>query len=195
VFYDVGAPRQNITNIKVNYRRGVEKVIEYLHNMGHRRLGFVGHHAVLEPINERLKAVIEAPSLDVVRALDARTNIGQAVESGAGSDSEPEVHEDYVSAYDLGRFAESARFVRHYPEQNPVLRDLLPTITTPTQVVAGRDDDLVPWSNNQYLADLLPNSEIHPLDAGHFAWEQAAEEYGRLVVDWVSGGHRRAAAG
>jgi putative transposase len=26
--------------------------------------------------------------------------------------SEPEVHEDYVSAYDLGRFAESARFVR-----------------------------------------------------------------------------------
>jgi hypothetical protein len=55
--------------------------------------------------------------------------------------------------------------VRHYPEQNPVLRDLLPTITTPTQIVAGRDDDLVPWSNNQYLHDLLPNSEIHPLDA------------------------------
>ncbi len=92
------------------------------------------------------------------------------------------VHEDYVSAYDLGRFAESARFVRHYPEQNPALRDLLPSITTPTQIVAGRDDDLVPWSNNEYLHDLLPNSEIHPLDAGHFAWEQAAEAYGRLVA-------------
>jgi len=52
----------------------------------------------------------------------------------------------------------------------------------------------VPWSNNQYLADLLPHSEIHPLDAGHFAWEQAAEEYGRLVADWVSGGYRRVAA-
>ena len=110
-------------------------------------------------------------------------------------DSEPEVHEDYVSAYDLGRFAESARFVRHYPEQNPVLRDLLPSITTPTQIVAGRDDDLVPWSNNQYLHDLLPNSEIHPLDAGHFAWEQAPEEYGRLVADWVTGGYRRLVAG
>jgi|SRR4029453_17452046 pimeloyl-ACP methyl ester carboxylesterase len=103
--------------------------------------------------------------------------------------------EDYVSAYDLGRFAESARFVRHYPEQNPVLRDLLPSITTPTQIVAGRDDDLVPWSNNEYLDDLLPNSEIHPLDAGHFAWEQAAEEYGSLVADWVSGGYRRVVAG
>jgi NAD(P)-dependent dehydrogenase (short-subunit alcohol dehydrogenase family) len=139
--------------------------------------------------------IIEAPSLDVVRGLDVRTNIGYAVEAAAGSESEPDVHEDYVSANDLGRFAESARFVRHYPEQNPVLRDLLPTITMPTQIVAGRDDDLVPWPNNQYLDDLLPNSEIHTLDAGHFAWEQAADEYGRLVVDWVSGGYRRVAGG
>jgi pimeloyl-ACP methyl ester carboxylesterase len=76
-----------------------------------------------------------------------------------------------------------------------VLGDLLPKITTPTQIVAGRDDDLVPWSNNQYLDDLLPNSEIHHLDAGHFAGEQAAEEYGRLAVDWVSGGYQRVAAG
>ncbi len=162
-----------------------------------RRRHGLGGGAVRFPIEAggALKDIIEAPNLDVVRGLDARTNIGYAVEPAAASNSEPEVHEDYVSAYDLGRFAESARFVRHYPEQNPVLRDLLPTITTPTQIVAGRDDDLVPWSNNQYLDDLLPNSEIHPLDAGHFAWEQAAEEYGRLVVDWVSGGYRRVEAG
>jgi hypothetical protein len=37
-------------------------------------------------------------------------------------------------------------------------------------------------------AAVLPNSELHPLDAGHFAWEQAAEEYGRLVVDWSAAG-------
>jgi pimeloyl-ACP methyl ester carboxylesterase len=157
----------------------------------------VGGGAVRFPIEAggALKEIIEAPSLDVVRGLDARTNIGAAVQSGAASDREPDVHEDYVSAYDLGRFAESARFVRQYPEQNPVLGDLLPKITTPTQILAGRDDDLVPWSNNQYLDDLLPNSELHPLDAGHFAWEQAAEDYGRLVVDWVSGGYKRVAAG
>ena len=155
----------------------------------------IGGGAVRFPLESggALKGVIEAPSLEDVRALDARTNISQAVEAGAGADSEPEVHEDYVSAYDLGRFAESARFVRHYPELNRVLGELLPTITTPTQILAGKNDDLVPWSNNQYLADLLPNSEIHALDAGHFAWEQAAEEYGRLVADWVSGGYQRAA--
>jgi pimeloyl-ACP methyl ester carboxylesterase len=156
----------------------------------------VGGGAVRVPIEAggALKDVIEAPSLDVVRGLDARTNIGYAVEAGAASDREPDVHEDYVSAYDLGRFAESARFVRHYPAQNPVLRDLLPTIITPTQIVAGRSDDLVPWSNNQYLDELLPHSELHALDAGHYAWEQAPEDYGQLVVDWVSGGYRRVTA-
>jgi pimeloyl-ACP methyl ester carboxylesterase len=153
----------------------------------------IGGGAVRVPIDAggALKDVIEAPSLDIVRQLDARTNIGFAVEPAASADSEPDVHEDYVSAYDLGRFAESARFVRHYPEQNPVLRDLLPSITTPAQIVAGREDDLVPWSNNEYLADLLPNSELRPLDAGHFAWEQASDEYGSLIVDWVAGGFRR----
>jgi pimeloyl-ACP methyl ester carboxylesterase len=153
----------------------------------------VGGGAVAFPIEAggTLKNVIEAPSLDAVRELDARTAIGQAVEAGAPSGSEPEVHEDYVSAYDLGRFAESARFVRHYPEQNPVLRELLPSIATPTLIVAGRDDPIVPWSNNEYLHELLPASELHPLDAGHYAWEQAPEEYGRLVVDWVDGGYRR----
>jgi pimeloyl-ACP methyl ester carboxylesterase len=157
----------------------------------------VGGGAVRFPIDAggALKDVIEAPSLDMVRQLDARTNIGAAVESGAARDSEPDVHEDYVSAYDLGRFAESARFVRHYPEQNPVLRDLLPTITTPTQIVAGRNDSLVPWSNNQYLDELLPHSQIHALDADHYAWEQASEEYGRLIAEWISGGYRRVVTG
>jgi pimeloyl-ACP methyl ester carboxylesterase len=154
----------------------------------------VGGGAVRVPIDAggALKDVIEAPSLDDIRALDARTNIGYAVEAGAAKDREPDVHEDYVSAYDLGRFAESARFVRRYPEQNPVLRELLPTIGTPTQILAGRDDDLVPWSNNEYLDELLPHSELHALDAGHYAWEQAPEDYAGLIVDWVEGGYRRA---
>ena len=157
----------------------------------------VGGGAVRFPIEAggALKDVIEAPSLDDIRGLDARTNVGAAVEPGAASTNEPEVHEDYVSAYDLGRFAESARFVRHYPKQNPVLRDLLPMITTPTQIEGGRNDSLVPWSNNEYLDELLPHSEIHALDADHYAWEQASEEYGRLIVDWIGGGYRGVGAG
>ena len=64
----------------------------------------IGGGAVRIPIEVggALKEIIEAPSLDVVRGLDARTNIGSAVQPGAASDREPDVHEDYVSAYDLG---------------------------------------------------------------------------------------------
>ena len=60
VFYDVGTPRPNITNIRVNYRRGMETLTDYLYSLGHRRLGFVGHHATLGPIHERLSVLQEA---------------------------------------------------------------------------------------------------------------------------------------
>ena len=77
VFYDVGTPRRNITNIRVDYRRGIEKIVDYLHHLGHRRLGFVGHHAVLGPINERMKTVMDAvariPELEVRTSADADT--------------------------------------------------------------------------------------------------------------------------
>jgi DNA-binding LacI/PurR family transcriptional regulator len=95
VFYDVGAPRKNITNIRVNYRRGIEKIVDYLHSVGHRRLGFVGHHSVLGPLNERLKTVMDAvarfPELDVRAAADGDTLEGgrQAARSLLASGYEP----------------------------------------------------------------------------------------------------------
>jgi LacI family transcriptional regulator len=60
VFYDVGAPGSNLANIRVNYRRGMEKLIAYLYSLGHRRVGFVGRHATLGPIDERQIAVLDA---------------------------------------------------------------------------------------------------------------------------------------
>ncbi len=95
VFYDVGSPRKNITNIRVNYRRGIEKIVDYLHAMGHRSLGFIGHHSVLGPINERMKTVMDAvarfPELDVRSAADADTLEGgrQAARSLLGEGYQP----------------------------------------------------------------------------------------------------------
>jgi DNA-binding LacI/PurR family transcriptional regulator len=62
VFYDVGTVVRNISNVRVNYRRGIERVVEYLHNLGHRRLAFVGHHSALGPTSEREKAFVQAVS-------------------------------------------------------------------------------------------------------------------------------------
>ena len=77
VFYDVGAPRPNITNIRVNYRRGMEKLTSYLHSLGHRRVGFVGHHATLGPINERLRVLLDS----------AGQHTGLQVETAADTDT------------------------------------------------------------------------------------------------------------
>ncbi len=60
VFYDVGKPQERMTNIRVNYRRGIERLVEYLHDMGHRRLAFIGHHTTLAPTNEREMAFINS---------------------------------------------------------------------------------------------------------------------------------------
>src|SRR5256885_13528302 len=59
VFYDVGTPQKNITNVRVDYRRGMRKIVEYLHSLGHTRMAFVGHHSTLGPISERRKTFMD----------------------------------------------------------------------------------------------------------------------------------------
>jgi len=76
VFYDVGTAVGKITNIAVNYRRGIEKIIEYLDSLGHERMAFIGHHATLGPIGERQRAFEEiagrrAPRVEYRTVADA----------------------------------------------------------------------------------------------------------------------------
>ena len=63
VFYDVGTPKKNITNIRVDYRKGMKKIVEYLHALGHSRMAFIGHHVTLGPIDERRKSFLETVAL------------------------------------------------------------------------------------------------------------------------------------
>jgi LacI family transcriptional regulator len=77
VFYDVGTPRRNITNIRVDYRTGMAKLASYLYSLGHRRLGYVGHHASLGPIHERVQSLRDATA----------KHAGLEVELASGEDS------------------------------------------------------------------------------------------------------------
>lgn len=52
-FYDVGVAGPNVSKVKVNYAKGMQKVVEYLYSLGHRRMGFVGHHTGLQPLMDR----------------------------------------------------------------------------------------------------------------------------------------------
>jgi len=53
------------------------KLTSYLYSLGHRRLGFLAHHATLGPVNERQTSVVAA----------ARRHQGVLVATAADADS------------------------------------------------------------------------------------------------------------
>jgi pimeloyl-ACP methyl ester carboxylesterase len=53
---------------------------------------------------------------------------------------------------------------------------------------AGVRDATVPPVNAKFLYQHLPASKLDLLEAGHFTWEDAADEYAALVTSWVARG-------
>jgi len=135
-----------------------------------------------------LKEWIQAPDLEAYRSVDSRQIVAAAL-AGIERYALPDhVREDYLSAYQGDRFVESMRYVRSYPTELAVLGDLLPEIQTPVQIIAGARDPVVPPINAELLHERLPNSRLDIIDAGHFTWEDAPQEYAALVTRWWSGG-------
>jgi pimeloyl-ACP methyl ester carboxylesterase len=139
-----------------------------------------------------LKEWVEAPDLESYRSADPREVVAAAIGSIEGYAMPDSVREDYLSSYDGDRFVESMRYVRSYPTELPVLRDLLPEIQTPVQIIAGARDPAVPPVNAEFLHERLPNSKLDIIDAGHFTWEEAPDDYTALVTSWWGGGYATA---
>jgi pimeloyl-ACP methyl ester carboxylesterase len=137
-----------------------------------------------------LKDWVEAPDLEGYRSADPREIVAAALTADIERYALPDhVREDYLRSYEGDRFVESMRYVRAYPTELPILRGLLPEIQTPVQIIAGERDPAVPPVNAQFLHERLPNSRLDLIDAGHFAWEDGADEYAALVTSWWAGGY------
>ena len=145
-------------------------------------------------VSGALQAMIEAPDVEAFRAVDGRDIVAQALTLMESHQLSDTAREDYLDSYAGPRFAESASYVRSYPTELAVLRDELPRIQTPVQIISGKRDQLVPPSNAEYLHQHLPNSELELLDTNHFAWEDGAEEWGSIALDWILGEYRLAAS-
>jgi len=140
-----------------------------------------------------LKDWVEAPDLDGYRSADPRQIVAAALTAGLDRYALPDhVREDYLSAYAGDRLVESMRYVRAYPAELAVLRDLLAEIRTPVQIIAGARDPVVPPANAEYLHERLPNTRLDILDTGHFTWEDGADEFAALVTSWWGGGYATA---
>jgi len=141
-----------------------------------------------------LKEWVEAPDLEEFRRADPRRLVADALASvGQYALADP-VREDYLTCYQGNRMAESMRYVRSYPTDLPVLAGLLPQVDAPVQIIAGAADTAVPPVNATFLRERLPHSKLDVLDAGHFTWEDAPDEYAGLVTSWWGAGYLSSAA-
>jgi pimeloyl-ACP methyl ester carboxylesterase len=148
-----------------------------------------GSAAIPLQLGGMLKDWVEAPDLDGFRRTDPRQLVARALAGIERYRLPDRIREDYLSAYQGDRFVESMRYVRSYPKELPGLRDLLPKIRTPVQIVSGGRDLTVPPVNAEALHQRLPNSKLDIIDAGHFAWEDSADEYAALITNWWDGGY------
>ncbi len=136
-------------------------------------------------VDGTLKDIIALPSAEPLLQMSIVAVVDSVLATLQRYKAAAFVRDDYIKCYGGNRFAESAELVRTYPQELAILADRLRTIQTPVQIIQGEHDPFVPVSNGEFLAARLPNSRLEILDAGHLAWEDAADEYSRLVLDWA----------
>jgi pimeloyl-ACP methyl ester carboxylesterase len=137
-----------------------------------------------------LDQVVNAPSLEPFKDLTGEEFIRDALEGMKVYKIPDYALEDYLASYAGDRFWGAMAFIRDYPNALPRLQKRLPEITVPCQITVGRHDPFVPLSNAEGLKRKLPKSKLDILDCGHFAWEDAAAEYGKLACDFIQGGYK-----
>jgi pimeloyl-ACP methyl ester carboxylesterase len=146
-----------------------------------------GAAAVPLQLGGLVKEIVEAPDLDGIRQTDPRELVSAALRGISRYQLPESIREDYLASYQGNRFAESARYLRSYPAELPVLAGLPPQVVTPVQIIAGARDTAVPLANATFLHERLPHSKLDVIDSGHFTWEDAASEYATLVTGWWRG--------
>jgi pimeloyl-ACP methyl ester carboxylesterase len=143
-----------------------------------------GATAVPLELGEPLASWVLDPDLDKYRRMDPRGIVNVAADTVEGGIPD-DIRADYLESYDGDRFAQSMLYVRRYPEELPQLAELLPRIQTPVTIITGRNDPVVPLANAEFLDERLPTSRLVVIDAGHFVWEEAPDEYAAAILEPV----------
>jgi pimeloyl-ACP methyl ester carboxylesterase len=138
-----------------------------------------------------LDAIVNAPSLEQFKDLTGEQFVRGALENMTQYKLPEHALQDYLASYAGDRFWNAMAFVRDYPNSLPRLAKRLGDVTVPCQITVGRHDPFVPVSNAVGLHKGLRKSNLNVLDCGHFVWEDAAAEYGRLASDFIKGGYAK----
>jgi pimeloyl-ACP methyl ester carboxylesterase len=142
-------------------------------------------------IGDILDKIVNAPSLESFKNMTGDQFVRGAIENMKQYKLPEYALQDYLASYAGDRFWNAMAFVRDYPNSLPRLTERLGEVTVPCQITVGRHDPFVPVSNAEGLREGLRKSNLSVLDCGHFVWEDAAAEYGRLASDFIKGGYAR----
>ena len=142
-------------------------------------------------IGDILDKIVNAPSLEPFKDLTGEQFVRGALENMKSYKLPEYALQDYLASYAGDRFWYAMAFIRDYSNSLPRLAKRLADITVPCQITVGKHDPFVPVSNAEGLHKGLPKSNLNVLDCGHFAWEDAAAEYGKLACDFIQGGYKK----
>jgi pimeloyl-ACP methyl ester carboxylesterase len=142
-------------------------------------------------IGDILDKIVNAPSLEPFKNMTGEQFVRGAIENMKQYRLPEYALQDYLASYAGNRFWNAMAFVRDYPNSLPRLAKRLADVTVPCQITVGWHDPFVPVSNAEGLHKGLRKSNLNVLDCGHFVWEDAAAEYGRLASDFIKGGYAK----
>lgn len=137
-----------------------------------------------------LKEIIGAPSTSPFEGGSGEDFATGAIDRMMKNKPDAWVLDDYRASSSGRRFIEAMAYVRAYPGDLLELRGALSGIRTPVLSIWGSEDPIVPTTNADVLSRALPRTRSILLDAGHFVWEDRADEYAAAVLDWIRGGYR-----
>ena len=97
---------------------------------------------------------------------------------------------DYVASYD-GRIGPITHWFATYPQNLATVDPHLATLDLPVQLFWGDLDQFLLLDNARRLQERLPRSRLHVFErCGHFSYQDKADEFATMVLDWVQGGYR-----
>jgi len=144
----------------------------------------------MELLGEPLRQIASSSRADFDGS-DGGDQVYQLISSTAKAPLSEFTLRDYKRSSSGQRWNEAADFVRAYETDLPKLESLLGDITVPTLIISGKDDPFVPPANGDFLRKSMPRCRAEVLDAGHFVWEDAAQEYASLVIAWINGDYSK----
>ena len=97
---------------------------------------------------------------------------------------------DYVASYD-GRIGTITHWFKTYPQSLATVDPHLDELALPTKIFWGDLDIFLLLDNGQRLHQRLKRSSLTVFEqCGHFSYQDKADEFAEMVLQWVQGGYQ-----